>query len=292
MTRPLIVVESPDDPRIQTFRLRERELRPRRVPERVRRGMRPEDLERIDPGLFVAEGDLVVERALAAGHRPRAVLTDADRPSPIALSMPADIDIFAASAEARRMLTGLGVALDVIALFERSPLPDLREVIESARRVVIAERIDNPTNIGAMVRSAVALGAEAFVLDQESSDPLARRALRVSMGTSFMLPHTRVPSITDLVVDLNTRGFTTCALTPDPSASAIDDVARRLDPGTRVAIVLGSERDGLTEETMRAVSHRVRIPMAEPVDSLNVAAAAAVACHALFGPSRGDPSGQ
>ena len=282
MSRPPIVVDSPDDPRIQAFRLRERELRPRRVPERARRGMRPEDIERIDPGLFVAEGDLVVERALAAGYRPRAVLTDAARPSAVALSMGADIDVFAASAEARRMLTGLGVALDVIALFERRPLPDAHDIVRNARRIVIAERVDNPTNIGALVRSAVALGADAFVLDHESSDPLARRALRVSMGTSFLLPHARVRSIDALIGELHAEGVVSCALTPDVSAESIDDTARLLSPEGRVAIVLGSERQGLTDSTMTSVHHRVRIPMAEPVDSLNVAAAAAVACHVLF----------
>ena len=285
MSRPLIVVDSPDDPRIQPFRLRERELRPRRVPERVRRGMRPDEIERIDPGLFVAEGDLVVERALATGYRPRAVLTDATRPSPIALAIGEDIDVFAASAEARRMLTGLGVALDVIALFERRPLPDVHDVVQNARRIVIAERIDNPTNVGALVRSAVALGADAFLLDHESSDPLARRALRVSMGTSLMLPHARAHSIVELVDDLHRRNVVTCALTPDGSAAPIDEVSRILSASDRIAVFLGSERDGLTDSAMRSVRHRVRIPMADPVDSLNVAAAAAVACYALFRPT-------
>ena len=285
MSRPLIVVDSPEDPRIQAFRLRERELRPRRVPERVRRGLRPDEIERIDPGLFVAEGDLVVERALAAGYRPRAVLTDATRPSPIALAIDEDIEVFAASAEARRMLTGLGVALDVIALFERRPLPDQHEVLTNTRRIVVAERIDNPTNVGALVRSAVALGADAFVLDHESSDPLARRALRVSMGTSLMLPHTRVRSIDELIDELHRRDFVTCALTPDPSAPMIDDVSRTIATTDRIAVFLGSERDGLADATMRTVRHCVRIPMADPVDSLNVAAAAAVACYALFRPA-------
>lgn len=285
MSRTLIVIDSPEDPRIQAFRLRERELRPRRVPERVRRGLRPDEIERIDPGLFVAEGDLVVERALAAGYRPRAVLTDATRPSPIALAIDEDVEVFAASAEARRMLTGLGVALDVIALFERRPLPDRHEVLTNTRRIVVAERIDNPTNVGALVRSAVALGADGFVLDHESSDPLARRALRVSMGTSLMLPHTRVRSIDELIDELHRRGFVTCALTPDPSAPLIDDVSRNIASTDRIAVFLGSERDGLTDATMRTVRHCVRIPMADPVDSLNVAAAAAVACYALFRPA-------
>lgn len=284
MTRPLIVVDTPDDPRIQSFRLRERELRPRRVPERVRSGMRAEDLERIDPGLFVAEGDLVVERALQAGYRVKSVLTDASRPSPVALALPDSIEVYAATAEARRMLTGLGVALDVIALFERRTLPDVDSILGQSRRMLIAERVDNPTNVGAMARSAVALGADAFVLDHESSDPLARRALRVSMGTSLLLPHTRTHSIDDLIHRLHSANFETCALAPGTGASPILEVADRLAPGAKVAVLLGSERDGLTRQTLDAVRHRVRIPMNEQIDSLNVAAAAAVACFALFGP--------
>lgn len=285
MTRSPITVDSPDDPRLQAFRLRERELRPRRVPERVRRGRSADELERVDPGLFVAEGDLVVERALAAGYRARAVLTDASRPAPIVSSMGDHVEVFAASAEARRMLTGLGVALDVIALFERRPLPDVHQIVSGARHVVVAERIDNPTNIGALVRSAVALGADAFVLDHESSDPLARRALRVSMGTSLALPHARVASIVELLADLHRLGFETFALTPDVAATPITEFATSPNVGSRVALLLGSEREGLTEEVLNTVRHRVRIPMTAGIDSLNVAAAAAVACFALFAPS-------
>lgn len=247
--------------------------------------MRPEELEKIDPGLFVAEGDLVVERALEAGYRSRSVLTDASRPAPIVQRIDESVEVFAATAEARRMLTGLGVALDVIALFERRALPSIDTLLGDARRIVVAERVDNPTNIGAMVRSAVALGADAFVLDHDSSDPLARRALRVSMGTSLLLPHTRVRSIDELLVRLHDLDFETCALTPDSSAASITDVADRLDPAAKVAVILGSERDGLTDDTLSAVRHRVRIPMNTRVDSLNVAAAAAVACFNLFGPS-------
>ena len=247
--------------------------------------MRPEELEKTDPGLFVAEGDLVVERALEAGYRVQAVLTDAAHPAPIVQKIDESIEVFAATAEARRMLTGLGVALDVIALFERRPLTDVDTLLETARRVIVAERVDNPTNIGAMARSAVALGADAFVLDHESSDPFARRALRVSMGTSLLLPHTRVRSIDELLGRLHQLDFETCALTPESSAASIADVADRLDPESKVAVFLGSERDGLAENTLHTVRHRVRIPMNDQIDSLNVAAAAAVSCYALFGPS-------
>ena len=128
MSRRPLLVDSPDDPRLEQFRLRERELRPRRIPARVAKSMGADDVERIGAGLFVAEGDLVVERALHAGCRPHAVLTDADRPSAACSMIPDDVPLYAATHEARRMLTGLGVALDVIALFERPRLATLDEV--------------------------------------------------------------------------------------------------------------------------------------------------------------------
>jgi tRNA G18 (ribose-2'-O)-methylase SpoU len=272
----MVVIDSPEDPRLERFRLRERELRPRRMPARMTRG---DDHENVDHGLFVAEGDLVVERSLAAGCRPRAVLTDSERPSRVLALLPDDVEVFAATAEARRMLTGLGVALDVIALFERPPLHDFRHLIDTAHHVIVLEDVDNPTNVGAIVRSAVALGVDGLILDRNSSDPLARRALRVSMGTALGLTtarHAPIGEVIDALVRANYRVF---ALTPDASALDISTLPR---PSSRVAIILGSERQGLSADTLARVESRVRIPMSEGVDSLNVAAAAAVACYALI----------
>ena len=274
--RSAILVESPDDPRLEQFRLRERELRPRRLPARATKGDAPENVE---PGLFVAEGDLVVDRALAAGCTPRAALTDSTRPAAVLERFPADVPVYAASAEARRMLTGLGVALDVIALFERPPLDDFRRLIDRARNVIVLEDVDNPTNVGAIVRSAVALGVDGLVLDRNSSDPLARRALRVSMGTAFGLDTARHTSIIEVIEKLESSGYVVHALTPDARAT---DISAVVPTGDRVAIVLGSERQGLSTETLARITSLVRIPMAEGVDSLNVAAAAAVACYALL----------
>ena len=274
--RSAILVESPDDPRLEQFRLRERELRPRRLPARATKGEAPENVE---PGLFVAEGDLVVDRALAAGCTPRAALTDSTRPAAVLERFPADVPVYAASAEARRMLTGLGVALDVIALFERPPLDDFRRLIDRARNVIVLEDVDNPTNVGAIVRSAVALGVDGLVLDRNSSDPLARRALRVSMGTAFGLDTARHTSIIEVIEKLESSGYVVHALTPDARAT---DISAVVPTGDRVAIVLGSERQGLSTETLARITSLVRIPMAEGVDSLNVAAAAAVACYALL----------
>lgn len=277
--RPTVVVDSPDDPRLEQFRLRERELRPRRMPDRLTRSSD----ENVTPGLFVAEGDLVVERALAAGCVPRVALTDASRPSRVIELLPPHIEVFAATAEARRMLTGLGVALDVIALFERPPLDDFRRLIDNSRHVIVLEDVDNPTNVGAIVRSAVALGVDGLVLDRNSSDPFARRALRVSMGTALGLPMARHGVLAEVIDALDRAGYEVHALTPDPKATDLTDVVAGHG---RVAIVLGSERQGLSADALARIGSHVRIPMADGVDSLNVAAAAAVACYALIGRSR------
>ena len=283
MSERFVLVDSPDDPRLDQFRLRERELRPRRVSARVTKNMSAHELERVSAGSFVAEGDLVVERALAAGCRVHAVLTDADEPAAVCRSLAPDVPVFAASNEARRMLTGLGVALDVIALFERPIGRTLDEVIGQARHVLVLEDVDNPTNVGAIVRSAVALGVGGLVLDRNSADPLSRRALRVSMGTALSLPTARVDDLGVTMTRLRELGFTTYGLTP--AADAEDVGTTSPDRGRRLAVFMGSERDGLTDSVLHAVDHRVRIPMSSGVDSLNVAAAAAVACYALIGRS-------
>ena len=276
----VLLIDSPDDPRLDLFRLRERELRPRFVPERVARGMTPADVERVRSGHFVAEGDLVVERALDAGCVPVAVLTDAESPAPVVRRI-SGAEVFGARSEARRLLTGLGVALDVIALFERPATLTLDDVLRTSRHVLVVEDVDNPTNIGAIVRSAVALGVDGLILDRNSADPLARRALRVSMGTALRMRHCRVDDIPGLVPTLRSAGLTLCGLTPRLDAGEITATAALLSPESRLAIVLGSERLGLSDDSLAAMDHRIRIPMADGVDSLNVAAAAAVACHTL-----------
>lgn len=282
-----ILIDSLDDERLGPFRLRERELRPRHLPAPVIKGLADADAERIHRGMFVAEGDLVVERALAAGCRPVAVLVDADAPPAVIQSFADDVPVYAASAQARKVLTGLGVALAVIALFERPAPMDAHGILESARRLMIFEDVDNPTNVGAIVRSAAAFGIDGLILDRNSSDPLARRALRVSMGTIFGVPSARVDDVPAALERLQRDGVVVCGLTPQSDALPIGDVAARLGHGAampRVAVVMGSERDGLSARSLAAMTHRVRIPMANGVDSLNVAAAAAVACYAIFGP--------
>jgi tRNA G18 (ribose-2'-O)-methylase SpoU len=282
MSSRLIVIDSPDDDRLVQFRLRERELRPRHLPQRVIKGRRPEDLERIQGGMFVAEGDLVVARSLDAGCTMVVALVDADAPTPLIERIPSDVPIFAAAREARRILTGLGVALDIMAIFERPTLPGFETCIAMAKRAIVVEDVDNPTNIGAIVRSATAFGVDALVLDKNSSDPLARRALRVSMGTALKLPTCRVDDVIGTIGEMRESGFVICALTPSETAADIRAAESSIRSCDKVAILMGSERNGLSAEALSCSSHLIRIPMADGVDSLNVASAAAVATYALL----------
>jgi tRNA G18 (ribose-2'-O)-methylase SpoU len=234
-----------------------------------------------DGGLFVAEGDLVVERALAAGHRIESVLVDDRRHPPVLDVIPAGVPVYAAGERVRREATGLGVPLEVIALFHRpSNVADADAVVANARRLVVLEAVDNPTNLGAIVRTASALGMDGLLLDATSADPLARRATRSSMGAVFTLPFARLGALApDGMALLHRAGVTTLALTPDPSATPIDEV--RVDPNTKMALLLGSERAGLSNGVLATATTAVRIEMDHGVDSLNVAAAAAIACYAL-----------
>ncbi len=263
----MILIDDPDDARIAAFRVRDRAL-----------NTRADRRERVAAGLFVAEGDLVVARALDAGCIAVTAFVDAAAPPPVVKRFGADVAVFGADEDVRRAGMGLGVPLSIIALFRRpEPLQAARVIAE--RRVVAVEAIDNPVNIGTIVRSATALGWGGLVLDRTSADPLARRALRVAMGNAFTLPFARVDSLLDTVVEAREAGTMVVALTPANGAVALDRVAP--DPGQRVMLVLGSERAGLTSELLDAATVRARIPMAPGVDSLNAAAAAAIACYAL-----------
>ena len=282
MTRQLIFVDDPEDPRLSRFRLRERELRPRHIPSRVFKSMQMGEVEKITLGMFVAEGDLVVERALAAGCVMVEALTDATSPTAVVENIDPAVPVYAATPEVRKTLTGLGVALDIIALFERPAPLTLDELLSTAHHLLVVEDVDNPTNIGAIVRSAAAFGVDGLILDRNSADPLARRALRVSMGTAFTMRYCRVDDASSVLTQLRNAGCVVCGLTPRADAVDIREIGNQLPNDARVAIVLGSERTGLSDAALGAVSHMVRIAMAPGIDSLNVAAAAAVACHALI----------
>jgi tRNA G18 (ribose-2'-O)-methylase SpoU len=223
-------------------------------------------------GLFFAEGDLVIERALASGCVPVAALVDTDHVPPLAAAL--RCPVYGGGIEIRRLVTGLGYPHPIVALFRRPPRPTVSELASQATRLVVLEGVDNPANVGSVIRNAAAFGFDGLILDHTSADPLARRSLRVAMGTAFALPHARTTRLADELRSLDS--WQLLAMTPDPSALSIDDIV----PASRVAILIGSERAGLSDALL-AISTPVRIPMADGVDSLNAAAATAVACFAL-----------
>jgi tRNA G18 (ribose-2'-O)-methylase SpoU len=260
----LIRIEDRDDPRLAPFRLNERGL-----------ASRADKRDDAGAGLFLAEGDLVVERALAAGCRPLLGLADGVRRSAIVDQLlDRGAEVFAGGDDVRRFVTGLGMPHPVVALFHRPPRPTAAELAARSQRLVIVEGVDNPANVGAIVRNAAALGWDGLLLDHTSADPLARRALRVAMGTAFSLPHARTTRLVDDIRAMNDR--IVYALTP--AVDAVD--IREIRPPVRRAIAIGSERAGLSDDVL-AITTPVRIPMAAGVDSLNAAAATAVACYAL-----------
>lgn len=272
----LVVVDRADDPRLAAFRSNDRGL-----------AGRAERRDDSGAGLFLAEGELVVERALDAGCKPVAALTDPDRVPDVAHRL--DVTVYAGGPEVRRLVTGLGMTHSIVATFRRPARPPAIELAERCERLVVLEGVDNPANVGSVVRNAAALGWDGLLLDHTSADPLARRALRVAMGTAFTLPHARTDDLAALVRGLASGSLrhTVLALTPDPDALDIDELTSSAAPGARDAltgpraIVIGAERSGLSAEVLAAATHRVRIPMAHGVDSLNAAAATAIACFAL-----------
>lgn len=224
-------------------------------------------------GFFLAEGELVMGRAARAGYPLRSVLLATNRVLPEGL--PA-APVYRASYEVLEAVTGFHVHRGALASFGRLPLPTAEEVLAAATRVVVLEDVNNHTNLGAVFRSAAGLGMDAVLLSPTCCDPLYRRAVRVSMGEVFALPYAYLEDWPGGLGLLRSRGFRVLALTPDASATVLDGLS--LGVGERAALLLGAEGPGLTDEAMVASDERVRIPMANGVDSLNVASAAAVAC--------------
>jgi tRNA G18 (ribose-2'-O)-methylase SpoU len=255
----VIPVGEPSDPRIAMFvGLRDRELR-------------------IQDGVFLAESDTLIDRALAAGYEPVAVLIDATRDEPLSARLSNDVPVYGGSPDVIRRITGLGVHRGSLGVFRRRPLLTVEAVLDGTHRVAVLAGVVNPTNVGVIARSALALGIEAMVLDEDCADPLYRRAARVSMGEIYHLPYAFVPRLPGGLEPLHTLGFVTLALTPDATAERID--ALGLASNDRVALVLGSEGPGMTDAAMAACRRRVRIPIAKTADSLNVGVAASIAFH-------------
>ena len=243
-------------------------------------------VNRADPAnaLFIAESPLVIGRALDAGCVPVSFLMERKhvegKASELLARCPADIPVYAAPLEVLEQLTGFKLTRGMLCAMRRPKLPTVEQVCARARRVAVLENVMNPTNIGAIFRSAAALNMDAVLLSSQGSDPLYRRAVRVSMGTVFQVPWA---TLGDSPADwpeagmarLHALGFKTAAMALDSRAVSIDDPALRAEP--RLAIVLGTEGDGLARTTIAHCDYTVMIPMQHGVDSLNVAAAGAVA---------------
>ena len=272
-------VETLDDPRLDAFaRLTEAQLRSKLEPEKA---------------LFIAESGKVIERALAAGMEPLSLLMEAKwlpAMQPIIDEISArwgdGVPVFVAPHDELTKLTGFELTRGALGAFRRPQLPSVADIVRGARRITVLEDITNHTNVGAIFRSAAALGVDAVLVTPECYDPLYRRAVRVSMGTVFQVPWTRIGEEADpragkgawaedglpLLRDL---GFATAAMALSDDSVPLDDARLAAEP--KLALVFGTEGDGLAPTTIAACDYTVRIPMQHGVDSLNVAAASAVA---------------
>ena len=257
---PVTVITEPEDERLADYRaLTDVELRTRWEPPH---------------GLFIAEGELVLRRALRAGYRPRSFLVDEKRVDQIG-DVAGTAPVYAAGPAVLERATGFHVHRGVLASFHRKPLPTADAVVAAARRLAVLEDVNNHTNIGAIFRGAAALGVDAVLLSPSCADPLYRRSVRVSMGEVFAVPYATLEPWPDGLERVRAAGFTVLALTPAADAVPLQrlDAAQR----RRAALLLGAEGPGLSPKAQERADVRVAIPMRRGVDSLNVAAAAAVA---------------
>jgi tRNA G18 (ribose-2'-O)-methylase SpoU len=256
-----IEITDPSDPRIADYRaLTDVELRTR--------WEQPH-------GLFIAEGELVLRRAVRAGYPVRSVLIDAKRTDQLADLPLHGAPMYAATQDVLEEVTGFHVHRGVLASFHRRELPSVADVLAEARRVVILEDINNHTNLGAIFRGAAALGMDAVLLSPSCADPLYRRSVRVSMGEVFAVPYAKLEPWPAALDDVRAAGFRIVAMTPAADAVPLQDLDASMR--ARPAVLLGAEGTGLTAKALAASDVRAAIPMRRGVDSLNVAAAAAVA---------------
>lgn len=259
-----------DDPMLDVYaRLTEGQLKNRAEPEK---------------GLFIAESPNVIERALDGGYEPVSLLMERKHIEGQArhvVKRCGDVPLFTAPLDVLKELTGFPLTRGVLCAMRRKPLRTVDEVCRGAKRIAVLEDVQNPTNVGAIFRSAAALGMDAVLLTPMCSDPLYRRAVRVSMGTVFQIPWTRMEATAgEACCDaLYAMGFQTAALALSDDSVPID--APHLAACEKLALILGTEGDGLRAETITASDFTVKIPMSHGVDSLNVAAASAVAFWTL-----------
>lgn len=270
MGRELIELTDYYDPRLDVYaRLNETQLRHYYEP---------------NGGLLITESPKVTERALAAGCKPVSALVESSQAvgeaAPILENLPSDLPVFTGSSDTIRKLTNIPMTRGLLCCMMRPALQKVEDLIAGMRRIAVLENVTNPTNVGAIIRSAAALGMEAVLLNHACSDPFYRRAARVSMGTVFQVPWTYLENTETgkglhYVKMLQTLGFKTAALALRKDTVSISDPCLRREE--KLAVILGAEGDGLTDETIDLSDYTIRIPMAHGVDSLNVAACSAVA---------------
>lgn len=240
-----------------------------------------------EKGLFIAESPKVIERALDAGYEPVSCLMEKrhieGEGKPI-LERIKDVPIFCAEFDVLTQLTGFKLTRGMLCAMKRKPLQSVKEICESKSRIVILDRVMNPTNVGAIIRSAAALGMDAVILTPGCSDPLYRRAARVSMGTVFQIEWTFSPD--ESLDEIKSLGFKTVAMALKDDSVSIDDP--RLAEENKLAVIMGTEGDGLSDQTIYECDYTVKIPMYHGVDSLNVAAASAVAFYQLSNKNKKD----
>ena len=269
----IINLETIDDPQLDAYaRLTEAQLRSRLEPEK---------------GIFIAESSKVIERALDGGMQPLSFLMDQKWIEPMrplvehaSAEQGVDLPVYVLPHDELKKLTGFELTRGALAAFRRPPLPAVEDVLAGARRVAVLEDITNFTNVGAIFRSAAALGVDAVLVTPTCCDPLYRRCVRVSMGTVFQVPWTRIGATKEdwpgAGLDLlHHLGFKAAALALSHDSVTLDDL--QLKAEEKLALVLGTEGDGLAAETIAQCDYTVLIPMQHGVDSLNVAAASAVA---------------
>ena len=231
-------------------------------------------------GLYIAESTKVITRAIAAGHRPRSVLLQEQwLPDVEAVLGETDTPVYVGSAALLEQLTGYNLHRGALASMHRPELRPTAEVIAGARRVVVIEDVVDHTNVGAIFRAAAGIGADAVLVTPRCADPLYRRSVRVSMGTVLQVPWTRIPEWPEGADILHEAGFHIAALAL--SDDAVDLAAFAAEPPDKIALLLGSEGDGLSRAAIHAADSIVTIPMLHGVDSLNVASASAVALWAI-----------
>lgn len=263
--------------KITDFNAEELDLYARMTEAQLLNKDRPQD------GMFIAESPRVILRALDAGYEPVSILSE-EKITGEALEVVRrcpDIPVFTAPFEVLTQLTGYRLTRGLLCAMKRRPLPAVRDLCSGAGRIAVLENVMNPTNVGAIIRSAAALGMDAVLLTPGCSNPLYRRAVRVSMGTVFQIPWTMLDEEEagswpeEGMAYLKSLGFSTASMALHDESVDIDD--ERLQKEGKLAVILGTEGDGLSEQTIDSSDYTIKIPMYHGVDSLNVAAASAVA---------------